>query len=257
VRTTLVTGASSGIGLEFARLFAKDGDRLILVARTAAKLEELAAELKGQAAEVIVLPADLSKPEAPREIFEKLAKDNVTVDILINNAGFAGSGAFAERKLQDELEQIQVNVTALTELTHRYLQQAAASGERRILNVASTAGFQPGPMMAVYYATKAYVLNFSEAIANELAERGITVTCLCPGPTLTNFQKHANVEGTPLFKYLPGMNAAGVARVGYDALKAGKPLVIAGFTNALLAFSVRFTPRWLITKISRMTTAST
>ena len=179
--TALITGASSGIGLDLARLFAKDGHDVVLVARSEGKLREIAAELErdfGMTAHVIV--ADLAKPDAPQTLVAQLPVD---VDVLVNNAGFGVLGPFVETDLAKELEMIQVNVVALTHLTKLLLPPMVARRRGRVLNVASTAAFQPGPLMAVYYATKAYVLSFSEAIADELRDSGVTVTALCPGPT--------------------------------------------------------------------------
>ena len=172
------------------------------------------------------------------------------MDVLINNAGFGAYGAFAESNLERDLEMIQVNISALTSLTRLVLPGMLERRRGRIMNVASTAGFQPGPLMAVYYATKAYVIMFSEAIANELKGTGVTVTCLCPGATATQFAARANMEQSRLFK-LGAMRSADVAQAGYKGMMAGKTLVIPGLLNKTLAFSVRFSPRKLVTAISR------
>ena len=243
-QTALITGASSGIGADLARLFARDGYNLVLVARREAKLREL-----GVAATVIA--ADLTDPAAPRRIAGELRAKSIDVDVLVNNAGVGLTGAFAETDLRKELEMIQVNIVALTELTKLLLPGMVARRRGRILNVASTAAFQPGPLMAVYYATKAYVLSFSEAIAEELRETGVTVTALCPGPTETGFADAANVGATRLFTMTRPATSADVARAGYEAMQRGRRVVIPGAKNKLLAQSVRVSPRRLVTTIVR------
>ena len=248
----LITGASSGIGLELAKLFARDGHDVVLVARSADKLKQLAGELgSAHGVRATVISADLADPGAPEEIFRTLRAADVELDVLVNNAGFGVTGPFLATDAAAELRMIQVNVTALTHLTKLFLPAMLGRGAGRILNVASTAGFQPGPFMAVYYATKAYVISFSEALANELQGTGVTVTCLCPGVTDTEFQKRAGTEQTPLFRQMRPMDAKTVARDGYRALMKGKPLVISGFRNWLLAESLRVSPRKLVTAISR------
>lgn len=246
-RTALITGASSGIGLELARLFAADKWDVALVARSEGKLNDLAAELQGVTARVI--PADLASPDAPAKIMEALR--GVEIEALVNNAGFGLGGEFAKTDLGAELEMIQVNVTALTHLTKLVLPQMIARRRGAILNVASTAAFQPGPLMAVYYATKAYVLSFSEAIADELRNSGVTVTALCPGPTDTGFASVAGTESTMLFKMKRPADSKSVAHAGYDGMKSGKRIVIPGVTNKLLAQSIRVSPRRLVTAIVR------
>lgn len=249
-RTALITGASSGIGLELARLFAADKWDLALVARTEAKLNELASELQtahGITARVVA--ADLAKTDAPAQIIESLR--GVEIEALVNNAGFGLGGEFAKTDLSAELEMIQVNVTALTHLTKLVLPAMVARRRGAILNVASTAAFQPGPLMAVYYATKAYVLSFSEAIADELRNSGVTVTALCPGPTDTGFAAVAKTESSTLFTMMRPADAESVARAGYDAMKSGKRIAIPGTKNKLLAQSIRVTPRRLVTTIVR------
>jgi hypothetical protein len=249
-RTALITGASSGIGLDLARLFAADKWDVALVARSEGKLNDLAAELRGaHGITARVIAADLAKPDAPAKIMEAL--DGIEVDALVNNAGFGLGGEFAKTDLSAELEMIQVNITALTHLTKLVLPSMIARRHGAILNLASTAAFQPGPLMAVYYATKAYVLSFSEAIADELRDSGVTVTALCPGPTATGFASAANVESSTLFKMMPPADSKSVARAGYDAMKAGKRIVIPGAKNKLLAQAIRLSPRRLVTTIVR------
>ncbi|HEV7239207.1 MAG TPA: SDR family oxidoreductase [Thermoanaerobaculia bacterium] len=246
--TALITGASSGIGLDLAHLFAQDGHDVVLVARSEDKLHELAKELEAKhkiAADVIAV--DLARPDAPARIFERAP----AIDFLVNNAGFGNSGKFAETDLQAELEMIQVNVTALTHLTKLFLPPMLQRGRGRILNVASTAAFQPGPLMAVYYATKAYVLSFSEAIAEELRGTGVTVTALCPGPVATGFQKTANLGSQTLLKLMRPVSSMSVARTAYRALMRGQRVVIPGLKNKIGVQSIRITPRALATKVVR------
>jgi short-subunit dehydrogenase len=252
-KTALITGASFGIGMEFARIFARESYNLVLVARSADKLRQLASELeKAHGMRSLILAADLTEPGAPAYVLDQTTRADVQVDMLINNAGFGQYGLFVENDLEECLRQIQLNVTTLTHLTRLYLPMMIERKNGRILNVASTAAFQPGPLMAVYFATKAYVLHFSEALANELSGTGVTVTCLCPGPTATEFHKRANATGMNLLKF-GSMDARTVAEDGYRALVAGKPVVISGFKNWLLAQSVRFSPRRLVTAIARKT----
>jgi uncharacterized protein len=250
--TALITGASSGIGYELAKLFAQDHYNLVLVARSAAKLSQLADELQRQnGISVKVIPLDLTSAPAPQFLFDQLQREDIAVDVLVNNAGFGKRGEFAKIPVQESLAQVQLNITALTHLTGLFAAPMLERGGGKILNVASTAGFQPGPLMAVYYATKAYVISFSEALANELSRSGVTVTCLCPGPTDTGFQGRAGTENTMVFKKSRPMSADAVARDGYRGLMAGKTLVISGWRNWLLAEATRFSPRKLVTAISR------
>lgn len=255
-KTALITGASFGIGLELARIFAREGYDLILVARTADKLRQLASELeKANGTRSLVLATDLTEPGAPAYILDQTSKAGIPVEVLVNNAGFGQYGLFAENDLEECLRQIQLNVTTLTHLTRLYLPEMLKRQNGRILNVASTAAFQPGPLMAVYFATKAYVLHLSEALSNELQGTGVTVTCLCPGATATEFHKRANATGMNLLR-MGSMDARTVAEDGYRALMAGKPVVISGVRNWLVAQSVRFSPRRLVTAIARKTQES-
>jgi uncharacterized protein len=248
--TALITGASSGIGLDLAKLMAPDFD-LIITARNQAGLEKIAQDLEAaHGNHVHVVPADLTLAEAPQQIFAEIERRGLPVDILINNAGFGSYGAFAESDPKTSLDMVEVNIAALTALTRLALPGMNARKRGRIMNVASTAGFQPGPLMAVYYATKAYVIMFSEAIANELKGSGVTVTCFCPGATATNFAERAKMEESRLFK-MGAMKSRDVALIGYKGMMAGKGLVIPGVINKTLAMSVRFSPRKLVTAISR------
>ena len=250
-KTALITGASFGIGQELAGIFAREGHNLVLVARTADKLRQLASELeKAHGTRSLILASDLAAPGAAAYVHDQTSRADITVDVLVNNAGFGQFGLFAENDLEECMQQIQLNITTLTHLTRLYLPEMLARKSGRILNVASTAAFQPGPLMAVYYATKAYVLHFSEAIANELQGSGVTVTCLCPGPTVTEFHKRANMLSSRMLQF-GAMDARTVAEDGYLALIAGKPVAISGFRNWLLAQSVRFSPRRLVIAIAR------
>jgi short-subunit dehydrogenase len=251
-QTALITGASTGLGAEFARLFARDKYNLVLVARTGPKLAELADELRQQhGITVKTIPLDLGLPQASQNLFEETQRAGIHVDVLVNNAGYGRSGNFADIPLEESYGQIQLNITALTLLTRLYLGPMLERRSGKIMNVASTAAFQPGPLMAVYYATKAYVLSFSEALADELRKTDIRVTCFCPGATLTEFHKRAQTQNSRLFKQLAPMDAKIVAEDGYRALMAGKILAISGFLNWLVAESVRFAPRKMVTAISR------
>jgi uncharacterized protein len=251
-QTALITGASAGLGYEFAKLFARDNYNLVLVARSRPKLDELGEQLRQRhGISVKTIPLDLGLPRAAQDLFEETQRARTHVDILVNNAGYGKLGEFAAIPLEEEYGQIQLNVTALTLLTKLYLGPMLERRSGKIMNVASTAAFQPGPLMAVYYATKAYVLSFSEAIADELRNSGVQVTCFCPGATLTEFQKRAETENSRLFKQLAPMDAKTVAEDGYGALMAGKSLAISGFKNWLVAESVRFAPRKWVTAISR------
>jgi short-subunit dehydrogenase len=247
----LVTGASAGIGRELAQILAREGHDLVLVARREAELERLAAELKEQhGADARVIPADLAKSTAVAAIAKALGP-NARVDVLVNNAGFGGLGTFAGRDRKDDLRMIAVNVTALTELTKQFLPGMVQRGRGRILNVASTAAFQPGPFMAVYYATKAYVLSLSQALAEELSGTGVTVTCLCPGVTETEFHQVAGTEDIPLTSGPVSMSARAVAEAAYRGMERGRLLVVPGLHNKIGAQSVRFAPRRTMLKIVR------
>lgn len=249
--TVLITGASGGIGYELAKLFARDHYNLILVARSGDKLAQIAVELQPLGVTVKTMALDLAQPPATKFLFDQLQREAMAVDILINNAGFGVYGEFAHMPEDEILGQIQLNITALTELTRLFLPAMVQRRSGRIMNVASTAGFQPGPHMAVYYATKAYVISFSEAIADELRHSGVTVTCFCPGATHTGFAKRAGTEKSRLFKQLGGMSAEKVALDGYRAVMEGRTLAISGLHNWAIAQSTRFAPRKMVTAVSR------
>jgi hypothetical protein len=246
-KLALITGASGGIGLEIARLLARAGYDLALVARSAEKLDAAAQELRGNSDIVVTTFAqDLSAPGAARVVFGQIP----ACDVLINNAGFASNGRFAEIDEARMLDEIALDVTALTQLTRLYLPGMIERKNGRILNVASTAAFLPGPNMAVYYASKAYVLSFSEALAEETRGTGVTVTCLCPGATATGFANRADMEATPLMRG-PQASAVDVARAGYDGMLAGKPVVVPGIANKILGATAHLTPRRLLLWLSR------
>jgi uncharacterized protein len=248
--TVLITGASSGIGRELAQCFAADGCRLVLVARRGRALESLADELRTiHKVDTRVVVADLARAEAPNQILGQLQHHGLKVDVLVNNAGFGAQGRFAELPLDRQLEMIQVNVTTLTHLTRLLLPDMIKRGRGGLLNVASTAAFQPGPYMAIYYASKAYVLSWSEALATELVGTGVVVTALCPGPTETGFADAAGMKDSLLFK-LSRMSARAVAEIGHRAFRQGRVVAITGVRNRMLAFCVRFSPRWMVRRIA-------
>ncbi|MGZ4160828.1 MAG: SDR family NAD(P)-dependent oxidoreductase [Neobacillus sp.] len=246
-KTALITGATSGLGYEFVKLFAEDGYNLVLVARDRKKLEEIKQSYNN--IEVAVIAKDLSVQGAPVEVFEEVEKQGFAIDVLVNNAGFGLMGRFDELDIQKQLNMIQLNIAALTELTYYCLQKMKQRNSGRILNVASTAAFQPGPLMAVYYATKAFVLSFSEALVEELAGSAVTVTTLCPGPTKTNFGSVANVEGTKMFSR--AMASDIVAKKGYEALMSGKRVIVTGGFNKAGALGAKFMPRSIVAKIAK------
>ncbi len=246
-KTALITGASVGIGYELAREFARGGYDLILSARNQQKLDEVAAEMTSLGAKAEVVIADLARPEAPVELAEKLA--GRPIDVLVNNAGFGAIGRFDAIELSVQLEMIQVNVTALVHLTHLLLPPMIARGSGGILNVASTAAFQAGPFMAIYYASKAFVLSFSEALAEEYGKAGLRVSALCPGPTRTEFRKRAKIEekaGPGGKSTMPSMSAADVAKAGFSGFERGQRIVVPGMVNKLAVNAERFFPRRMV-----------
>lgn len=251
--TALITGASSGIGAELARLLARQGCRLVLTARRQDRLEVLAGELeKAGAPGVQVLAADLAVPGAGASLVEDLDRLGLRVDVLVNNAGFGTSGAFVDTDLATEQEMVQLNVVALLDLCKLLGRRMAARGRGHILNVASTAAFQPGPLMAVYYASKAFVLSFSEALAVELRDTGVVVSTLCPGPTRTEFAARADVGGTRLVNRVARMaSASDVARAALLGLGRGSRLIVPGSMNKLGVLSVRLMPRRWVTALVR------
>src|SRR5262249_10272142 len=247
----LITGASSGIGAALAREAASDGYDLVLVARRRDPMEALAAELKSTGAKITIIPADLGKAGAAAALIKTVEQSGLAIDTLINNAGLGDTGRFDKEAPERILSMLQVNVIALTELTRLVLPQMVARKRGKVMLLASTAAFQPGPGMAVYYATKSYVLSFGRAIGHELRGTGVTVTTLCPGATSSEVAQVPNMQGCALFKGpVPVMTAAEVARQGYAALKAGRPQIITGLINGITAFSTRFTPTAILLMIA-------
>jgi short-subunit dehydrogenase len=246
-----VTGASSGIGLDIARELAAKNFDLILTARSREALDRIAAELSSaHGIDARVFAHDLARADSPRELFDAITAAGLVVDILINNAGFATYGPFVDGDIRTYLDLLQVNVVALTHLTKLFLPGMLQRRSGRILNVASTAAFLPGPLMAVYYASKAYVLHFSEALAEEVRGNGVTVTALCPSATRTGFQRRGGLDHSNLFRGHV-LESATVARQGVDAMLRGQTLVIPGLRNQLLIALARFSPRWLIPRVVR------
>ena len=251
-KLALITGASGGIGLELARLMATDSYDLALVARNKQRLNEIALELEDKhSVKVKVIASDLAIPDAARGVYDELKAHNMDVNVLVNNAGVGDLGLFVERPLEKQMQMIHLNIGALTQLSHLFGKEMVETGNGKILNVASTAAFQPGPLMAVYFASKAYVLSLSEALANEFHGKGVTVTCLCPGPTSTSFMNNANIRDTSAKQKSFFATAEEVARFGYNAMKRGQPVAIEGFGNKLMAASAKFSPRPLVLKVVR------
>lgn len=249
----LVTGASSGIGLELARVLAREGHDLVIVARREPELQKLADELTSRFGTTShVITADLSLATGPGELYDAVQKAGLEVEILVNNAGLGNHGRIWETKIAADENQLAVNVVALTTLTKLFLPGMVERGRGRVLNVASTAGFQPGPYMAVYYATKAYVLSFTEAIAEELTGTGVTATALCPGVVPTEFQSVAQMdEDLPMLKTPGAKSAEYVAQAAYDGMSKGRRIVIPGAVNKIGAQAVRLAPRRLIVQVTK------
>ena len=251
-KTALITGASNGIGLELAKIHASKGGDLVLVARNKSKLDELKAELEKQfKVSVYVIVKDLSATNSAQEVYEETTKQNIQIDYLINNAGFGDFGMFAETDWNKELQMINLNITTLTQFTKLYLRDMEKRRSGKIMNVASTAAFQSGPTMAVYCATKAYVLSFTEAVSNEVSDKGITMTALCPGATETGFQAVGGMGESKLFKDKKLPTAKEVADYGYKSMIKGKTVAIHGIMNYIMSNSVRFIPRAMVLKVSR------
>lgn len=253
-KIALITGASSGIGKEFAHIHAENGGDLVIVARNENRLQELKSELETKyKVKVIVISKDLSQPTAAQELYDEVKKEGITIDYLINNAGFGGLGKFHERDLTKDLTMIQLNVTTLTALTHLFLQDFTKRNNGKIMNVSSTASLLPGPLQAVYFATKAFVASFSNAIAEELRDTNITVTNLMPGATATEFAKVSGMDKTDLFDKTA--SARSVAEDGYNGMMSGKLDVISGltFSQKLMTAMIPFTPKkMLLSQIHKM-----
>ena len=248
----LITGASAGIGMELARVFARNGYDLLLVARRADALEAVAGRLEGEFnISAATFAADLADPGAPGRISDFCANEKLASDVLVNNAGLGYRGEFGETDVARQLNIVDVNIRALTHLTGLFLPQMMLRRSGKILNLASTAAFQPGPLMSVYYASKAFVLSFSQALSEELRNSGVTVTALCPGPTKTEFAGVAEMESSRLFAAAV-VDAASVAEFGYQAMIAGKRVAIPGVMNKIVAQANRFAPRIVVTKFARL-----
>jgi len=243
-QTVLVTGASGGIGLDLAECFAQDGYDLILTARSEAALQAESQRLSGKyRVATTSIALDLGVPGAGRKLADEIAARHLTVDVLVNNAGYGIAGGFAGSKEPDQLGMVDLNVRALVELTHIYWPGMLAKKQGGVLNVASTAAFQPGPLMAIYYATKAFVLSFSEALWKEAEGTGVHVSCLCPGPTQSNFRERAGTGATRLSRAGTPMTSMSVAQLGYRAFRENRRVMITGARNAVLAHLVPFLPR--------------
>jgi hypothetical protein len=250
-RTALITGASSGFGVQLVRRFAADGYDVVLVARRGAVMEELAAEMEERhGITTVVLPKDLSEPSAVADVMANLGARGIHVDALVNNAGFSTYGPLAEADLDATMEMLRVNMLTLTELTRRCLPGMIERGWGRVLNLGSVGSFGPAPMTAAYAATKAYVLSLSLALREELKGTGVTVTALCPGPTDTGFQARAEMAESALIagKDLPG--SVEVADAGYEAMKRGRPYLVTGASSRMFAFGSRFLPRTTVSRIA-------
>ena len=254
--TTLVTGASSGIGLELARECAVNGHDLVIAARRQQRLEDFAKIIRKEfSVNVYIFAIDLSVAGSRKKLFDQIKALDIQVDYLINNAGFGDYGPFKDSDLDRQIEMINLNIVALTELTHMFLPDMVERRAGAILNVASTAAFQAGPMMSVYFATKAFVLHFSEAIANELYETGVRVVALCPGTTESEFADIAQAERSLMFNMRRLPTSEQVARFGYVSMVRGKRVAVHGFLNKILTFAVRLVPRRIVTAIARRMTA--
>lgn len=250
-RWTVVTGASSGIGAEIARNFSAIGHNLILVARRRAKLQALADELSQRDRGMVeVIEADLTKAKAPKALFDAIEEKGIAVHTLVNNAGFGLRGDFVELSIDEQLEMMNINMVALTKLSHLFLPGMMERGQGGIINVSSTAAFQAGPHMAVYYASKAFVLSFSEALHEEVKDHGLTVTALCPGPTDSEFRDRARMGNTRLFKQ-GKMTSARVAEVGVEGYRAGHAIVVPGLRNRFSAQMARLMPRFITRRVAK------
>ena len=247
----LITGASSGIGLDLAKLFAEGKHDLVLVARNQEALRALAQELEQKhGITAHVLAKDLAQPASPQEIFDELSNRGIAVDVLVNNAGFGTHGPFTRSELEKELAMIQVNVTALVALTRLFLPQMISRKSGKIMNVGSMAGFVPGPYMSIYFATKAFVLSHSVSLAQEVKNKGVIVSVLCPGPTKTDFQRRANIAESKILKKSRSMTSWDVAKAGYDGLMSGQIIVVPGLSNKVIRVASKIAPRGLLAKVA-------
>lgn len=243
-KKVLITGATSGIGYEFAKNFMSDDFELILVGRNLKKLEELKKLAEKKCVSAFIISFDLSRIEELEDLYSIIKNKCGTVDILINNAGIGFNGEFSDIPWEKHLEVLNLNIVSLTKLTKLFLEDMILKGEGKILNVASTGAYQPGPLIGVYYASKAYVLSFSESLREEVKDNGIQVTTLCPGATKTNFSKRAGKGDLDV-----AMSAEKVAKIGYNALMKNKGICIPGITNKVLVFFSKIAPTSLNAKI--------
>lgn len=246
-KTALITGASGGLGLSFVNLFAKEGYDLVLVARNGERLEEIKKEIEEKYnVKAIVVAKDLCSPNGAQEVYDATKEAEIKIDVLVNNAGFGDFGEFYKSDINKQIRMVDLNCTALMHLCHLYLPDMIEQKRGNILNVDSIAAFQAGPLMSVYYATKAFVLSFSQALTRELKGTGVKVTALCPGPIRTNFDNAADLGESGLFKNLKVWDPDVVAKFGYKKMKKGKSLCICGFTNKIIVFANRLSPRSLV-----------
>jgi short-subunit dehydrogenase len=251
-KTALITGASNGIGYELAKVNAANGINLVLVARNKGKLEELRKEIEEEKKVwVYTVGKDLSLPGAAKEVYDELKTRSISIDYLINNAGFGDVGLFEESDWDRQEQMINLNIMAVAHFTRLFLPDMICRGGGRIMNLASTASFQPGPTMSVYFATKAFVLSFSEALNNEVKKHGITVTALCPGPTHSGFQSAASRQDPKFFNGNKFPSSREVAEFGYRAMIKGTSVAVHGFKNSLFVKSLKFVPRSLVLKLTR------
>lgn len=250
-KTALITGATSGIGYELSKVFANNRYNLVIVSRNREKLDAVAGELgRLNDIQVKVIAKDLCKFSAPQELYDEITAANIQIDVLVNNAGIGINGSVVDLSAAKHMDLIQLNIASLTILCKLFGADMVKMGSGSILNVASTAAFQAGPFMSTYYASKAYVLMFSEGLNVELKGTGVTVTTLCPGPTRTDFFERAGMKGSKLEKIPFIMSPAEVAEIGFSGLRKGKTIVIPGLVNKIIAFSARLFPRGLITTIT-------
>lgn len=248
--TALITGASSGIGLELARRFARDGKDLVIIARREDKLKELSSKLETEySVDVKIIVKDLIKNEAPREVFDQLKEENIAIDYVVNNAGFGAVGPFAELDYQRQIDMINLNVTSLVALTRLFLPGMLKNNFGGILNVGSLAGYQAGPNAAIYYASKAFVLSFTEALSSELKNTGVKVSCLAPGPVATGFGEVSGMDKALLFKYSV-MNVDEVVDTCYRDFMNKKTVIIPGLLNKFLPLLGKFLPRKVAREIA-------
>ena len=250
-KTALITGASVGIGYELSKVFAKNGYNLVLVSRNLEKMKIVSNEIiKLHDIQIKLIIIDLCRQSAPQELYDEITRENIKIDVLVNNAGIGVYGKYTESSIEKQMDLLQLNIVTPTMLCRLFGSDMAKRGSGRILNVSSTAAFQAGPLLSTYYASKGYLVLFTEALKNELRENGVTVTVLCPGPTKTEFFKRNDMIGTKLDRSPYIMSAAEVAEIGFSGLLKGKNIVIPGVVNNLLAFSVKLSPRRLPTKIA-------